>query len=226
VSDKVLTAGETISVTFKANQFIDIAAYQFALGFDPAQLEYTAVQSSGVLEFTDDNFGAFNSQSGEFRAVWSTAQGQNLSQGTGVFTMKFNVLESGHKLSEVLYLDQTELPAIAYNTELVETGLGLQFIDTQVSGTSGPAVHPDLQLLQNHPNPFMERTTIGFVLPGACDTQLRIFDINGRLVTEMHKSYPSGYQQETFDLKGQSGVLYYELTTPFGVLAKKMIIVN
>jgi hypothetical protein len=226
VNDKVLTAGETIAVTFNANQFIDIAAYQFALGFDPAQLEYASVQSSGVLEFTDDHFGAFNSQSGEFRAIWSTAQGQNLSQGTGVFTMKFNVLESGHKLSEVLYLDETALQAVAYNTALVETGLGLQFIDTQVSGTSNPSVHPDLQLLQNRPNPFMEQTTIGFVLPGVCDAQLRIFDINGKLITEINKQYQSGYQQEIVDLKGQSGVLYYELTTPFGVLAKKMVVTH
>jgi hypothetical protein len=70
------------------------------------------------------------------------------------------------------------------------------------------------------PNSFTEPTSIGFILSDSCNAQLRTFtfDINGKLVTEMSKSYPIDHQLETFDLKGQSGILYYKSTTPFGIL--------
>ncbi|MCB9333935.1 MAG: hypothetical protein H6574_23005 [Lewinellaceae bacterium] len=38
------------------------------------------------------------------------------------------------------------------------------------------------------------------------------------------KNYPAGYNEETLELRelGTSGILYYELTTPFGKLTRKM----
>ena len=69
-------------------------------------------------------------------------------------------------------------------------------------------------------------TTIGFVLPEACDATLRVFDVNGRLLGEQSATYPAGEHALAFDFgaKTASGVLCYELTTPWGVLAKKMIL--
>jgi hypothetical protein len=103
--------------------------------------------------------------------------------------------------------------------------VALVYTGAQTSGTIDPNKPAGLELLQNVPNPTIGQTTIGFVLPQSCEAQLRILDVNGRLVTEKTVVYPAGYQQETFDLSGQSGVLYYELTTPFGTLVKKMVVV-
>jgi hypothetical protein len=52
--------------------------------------------------------------------------------------------------------------------------------------------------------------------------------MNGRMIEEKSKTYPAGYQEETFILgdKAGNGVLYYELTTPFGKMARKMIAVS
>jgi hypothetical protein len=79
-----------------------------------------------------------------------------------------------------------------------------------------------LQLLQNQPNPFKGQTTIGFVLPEAGEAQLRIFDVNGRLITERTKQYAAGYQEESF-LLNREGVFYCKLTTEFGELVRKMV---
>ncbi|MBK8965967.1 MAG: T9SS type A sorting domain-containing protein [Lewinellaceae bacterium] len=80
-------------------------------------------------------------------------------------------------------------------------------------------------LLQNQPNPFTAETAIGFVLPGACAAQLRVFDATGRLLWQRDGEYPVGYSAETLRLDGlaASGVLFYELTTPFGTLTKRMV---
>ncbi len=37
---------------------------------------------------------------------------------------------------------------------------------------------------------------------------------------------PAGKNEAVFDLGNAQGVLYYELTTPFGVLARKMVAVG
>ena len=81
------------------------------------------------------------------------------------------------------------------------------------------------QLLQNYPNPFLRQTTIGFVLPEACEAQLRIVDAGGRVVAERRNQYPAGRHAEVFDLDVAPGVLYYELTTPWGRMARKMTVV-
>ena len=226
VNDQLLNEGDIITVPFQVSRFDDIAAYQMALGFDPEKLSYLDVTSTGVLNLTEDNFGAFNSQNGEFRAVWSTATGENIKDGKTLFTLRFQVLEGGRKLSDVLAIREEMLEARAYTTALAEAGMVLLFNEAQVSGTSSLAPDQGLSLLQNRPNPFTDQTVIGFVLPAACDAQLRIFDINGQLITAINQSYTAGYQQEIIRLEGQTGVLYYELTTPFGTLSKKMVVVK
>ena len=72
----------------------------------------------------------------------------------------------------------------------------------------------------------MIKTTIGFVLPDACDATLRVFDTNGRLLREHSAFYAAGKHSEEFEFgdTGLEGVLYYELTTQYGVLAKKMVV--
>jgi len=63
------------------------------------------------------------------------------------------------------------------------------------------------------------------VLPGSCEASLRVFDASGRLLQEHQGWYPAGRNSVDFDFGiGMSGLLYYELTTSFGVLAKKMVL--
>jgi len=94
-------------------------------------------------------------------------------------------------------------------------------------GSATATVEPaaGLLLLQNRPNPFPDVTTVGFVLPAACEATLRVFDVNGRLLREQSGYYNAGEHFVTFDFTktDASGVLLCELTTPSGVLAKRMV---
>ena len=225
VPDQVLQTGSEVLTEFRASQLEDLAAFQFALRFDPAQLQLAAVHTDGsALPLTMDNFGLYHVSEGEIRAVWSQAEGLFVEEATSVFSLKFNVLEGGGKLSEALSLDEDALPGYAYNSALAESGVQLNFLGT--TGAGSPASAGGLQLLQNQPNPFNGTTTIGFVLPEACELQLRIFDTAGRLITERRAQYPAGGHAERFDLENATGVLYYELVTPFGILAKKMTVIG
>ncbi len=79
---------------------------------------------------------------------------------------------------------------------------------------------------QNRPNPFSDRTTVSFILPASAETQLRVLDVNGREILRLDKSCTAGYNEEALLLKGVTGVLQLELTTPWGVAVKKMVAVR
>ena len=175
-----------------------------------------------MLTLTTDHFGTYNIAEGEIRSVWSQATGAFLDEGVVVFNLRFAVLQSGVKLSEVLQLAESVLPALAYTGALLESNVVLVY--DELTGTGPDAGAAEYDLLQNTPNPFSDKTTVAFVLPGACDVALRVFDTSGRLLQEHAGYYAAGRHRVEFDFGNEQagGVLYYELTTPFGVLVKKM----
>jgi hypothetical protein len=229
-TDRKIQEGETLEVSFTVSNFTDIAAYQFALGFDPAALEFQSVEvlTDLIPLSVEGNFGFFNVEAGEIRALFSTLPGQDMPADQPVFRLIFKALESGQKLSEVLQIDPEVIPAIAFNTDLDETGVELEFVQEVVSISPEPAAGSKVELRQNRPNPFDRETTIGFVLPEACDAQLRVYDVNGIELLRINKTYEAGYHEENLNIEkqGGGGLLFCELTTPYGVAVLKMLIVE
>lgn len=224
-SDRKLEQGETVEVDFTVSNFNDIAAYQFAFGFDPEKLVY-----EGAEVLTDliplDADGDFGLLDGQLRTSFSMVEGYNLPEGEPVFRLRFAVLESGHKLSELLALSPEALSPRAYSSLLLMTDVELEFSQDLINSAVEPGAAPQVQLLQNRPNPFERETAIGFILPEACEAQLRVYDVNGYELLKTTKRYPAGYNEERLETDAAPGMLFYELTTPFGVLVKKMIVIG
>jgi len=222
--DQVLTAGQEYHVAFRAAHFEALAGYQFALKFETAQLQLLDIETAKTaLDLSkEENFGLYQIADGEIRSLWFDPAGQSLSEGTPVFTLRFRALKGGMLLSEVLRLDANVLLPEAYTAELGRAEVQLVFTDAQTTGVSNPAALAGVHLLQNRPNPFAGATTIGFVLPKPCDAQLRVFDATGRELLRLNKAYPAGYSEEAVRIDA-AGILYYELTTPFGQVARRML---
>ena len=146
-----------------------------------------------------------------------------LGEAAAVFRLHFKALESGLKLSQVLYLDEDVLPAHVYNSAFAESVLQLLYSGS--TGTEQTASDAAL-LLENLPNPFTDVTTIRFVLPEAADAELRISDSSGRVLLSEKKHYAAGPQEETLQLTGASGVLFAELVTEHGRVVRKMLAVR
>lgn len=221
--DKTLQAGEEATLTFRSQGFADVAAYQFALRFDPAQLEFMALQTLPALGLTAENFGLYQLENGAVRGAWAAPEGLSLEDNTPVFQLTFKALQDNLQWSEALWLEMEEEPvAQAYRSGLQPSPLLLSFAET--TATQGPNNASSLQLLQNQPNPFSEATTIGFVLPQATEADLRLLDAAGRLVAERHCSGAAGYHTERFDFREvPAGIFFYELATPVGTLTRKMV---
>ncbi|MBK9335084.1 MAG: HYR domain-containing protein [Lewinellaceae bacterium] len=236
VRDRMLKAGETVELDFSVTNFMDIAAFQHGMRFDPSVLQYEGMTGTGTTIQLDaaSNFGAYQASAGELRTLWSVAQGVTLPGVQPMYRVRFTVLQGGMKLSDILFLDSEVMPAVAYTTDLAPRAVQLVF--SEIKHTGGlPALGDKVEvpitgfdLLQNRPNPFSDRTTIGFILTEACAAQLRVFDISGRELWRSDKTYPAGYHEEVLRLEelNATGMLYYELTTPQGKQTRKMMAVK
>jgi hypothetical protein len=71
----------------------------------------------------------------------------------------------------------------------------------------------EFALMQNYPNPFNPATTINFDLPLDSKVNLLIYDITGRLVSELLNSeFKAGYNSVKFNASNfASGVYFYSI---------------
>jgi len=86
----------------------------------------------------------------------------------------------------------------------------------------------NFSLAQNYPNPFNPTTVIGFQLPADGFVNLKIYDINGREVSELvNAKLNAGEYKIDFNAGNlPSGVYYYKMTTESFSETKKMILVK
>ncbi|MEQ1746859.1 MAG: HYR domain-containing protein [Saprospiraceae bacterium] len=227
--DRLLKAGQEYTVAFRVARFSGLAAYQFALKFETEGLQLLGVDvtNSPLGLSQEENFGLYQTADGEIRSIWLDPAGKTLADGTPAFALRFRALQGGVLLSELLRLETEILAPEAYTVEEGLSEIQLVFADAQTTDVANPAAIAGVRLLQNRPNPFSGTTVIGFVLPQACEAQLRVFDATGRELLHLNRPYPSGYSEEAVRLEtGSAGMLYYELTTPFGSLVRRMTSAN
>lgn len=83
-------------------------------------------------------------------------------------------------------------------------------------------------LFQNYPNPFNPVTTIRYGLPKDLNVKIKIYDILGRLVTQLvNDVQPAGNYSVNFDGSAySSGIYFYTIETPDFIQSKKMILLK
>jgi len=144
--------------------------------------------------------------------------------GVGLFSIRFTAKTAG-RLSDLISVSSSYTKAEAY---VRKSGGEVALNEVNLRFESEDIVNDHFELYQNQPNPFYNKTTIGFNLPEASTAVLTIYDVNGSTVQEISGSYESGYNEEVVNLskEGKSGVYYYRLVTPKRHLTKKMILIR
>jgi len=203
LQDRFVTAGETIAVPFRSAQ--DLLGFQFTLSH-PAFTLLDVEESTAV---SAQNFGTFEGA--------TTVSIQDAQQ----FTLRFKAHQSGN-LSDLLSVSGAVTRAEAYTAQTVaqkaKLSVALRFDGQKVSSVG-------FELYQNQPNPFVNRTAIGFYLPAAAEATLSVLDEAGRLVYQQKGQFPQGSNSISLDraLINTSGVLYYKLETATDGATRKMI---
>ena len=166
-------------------------------------LEVTGIVKSEKV--SESNFGIFND------ALTVSIDGAD------VFTVTFKAKNAG-RLSEMLGVSSRITQAEAYTPANVRQNVALRF-DRNVISEVG------FELYQNQPNPFVNRTFIGFHLPEAQSATLTITDELGRIIYVQKGDFAKGYNTVMLDkaLINTTGMLYYSLSAGSNSATRKMI---
>lgn len=216
VEDRTVKAGEVFEVKFKAAE--KALGYQFTLNYTDLELA-DIVPGPGMKA---DNFASFAAEN----ALTSSFNGAQ----QGEFTLKFKAKKAG-ELNKMIGVSSRITKAEGYHVnagpdglpsnEISKLDIALRFNGKDGSTISGVG----FELYQNQPNPFVNRTLVGFHLPAATAATLSVFDQAGRLVFQQKGDFPKGYNTIPLEkaLLNTTGVLYYTLETATHSASKTMI---
>ncbi len=216
IENQKINEGEQVCIPFKAKDFEAIEGFQFSLNFDPSKLDFIDFQK-GNLNMTSNNFGLRLLEEGVITCSWNDTKQQRLNDDEILFSLCFKANQAV-AIADAIALGNRYTPAEVYSTEMMN--LELNFESSNASST--------FTLYQNHPNPFVNKTNIGFDLPKADFVQLKILDTNGKILHFEEGNFDAGYNQITLDLtnKSSTGIFIYELSTSSQKATKKMVILK
>ncbi|MEM1121765.1 MAG: T9SS type A sorting domain-containing protein, partial [Bacteroidota bacterium] len=211
IEDRTVEAGEIIEVPFGATAFKNIEGYQFTLQFEGLELQQFI---EGVA--TEANFGFGLQERGYLVTSWNNLSTQANADAPELFRLKFKATQNG-KLADLLAINSAVTTSESYHSNGSLLGVELK----------AKPVITTFDLAQNTPNPFTTETTIGFELPAAAVVELNIIDLQGKVVQTQRGDFAKGAQRMVVSANElPNGTYYYQLVTPFGVAAKKMIVLR
>jgi len=214
LNDRAVISGETFDVRLSADQ--KVQCFQFTLNTE--DLEVVAISGDHMQV---SNFAVFpNDQA--VTASWNLPEGA-AAEAVGI-TLKLRAIRSG-MLSEMLGVSSRFTKLEAYKefsqNEPAPMSIALRY---QQDGAS-LIRNQDFELYQNEPNPFVDKTLIGFNLPEASQATLTIYDGTGRLLYTQKGEFDQGYNVFSIEqmLSNTDGTLIYRLVTDTHTATKMMI---
>jgi hypothetical protein len=211
IEDRFVKPGEHFTATFTATE--PVLAYQFTMNYTDLEIE-DVQPGSGMQE---DNFAVFPDQNALTTSVQMPKGADRIT-----FQVQFRAKAAG-QLSKMLGISSRITRSEAYPDEhgAEKYDIGFRFNNGGEQTITGLG----FELYQNVPNPWVNKTQIGFYLPNAGDATLTIYDDLGRAVFTESADYDRGYNAIFIEhaLLDKPGVLYYTLETPHGKATRKMI---
>ncbi|HRI59354.1 MAG TPA: T9SS type A sorting domain-containing protein, partial [Saprospiraceae bacterium] len=218
VEDKTVKAGEEVTVVFKAAEKVE--GFQFTLNFN----EMKVMDIRPGTDMKPDNFALFPDE----KALTTSWDASGSGGGQAEFSVKFKAKKAG-KLSEMLAVSSRITRAEAYaegndSNDGNFLDVAFRFNDQQSSTVTGVG----FELYQNQPNPFVNKTTVGFHLPEATEATLSVYDESGRLLFTQTGDFAKGYNAIMLDrnVLKTNGLLYYKLETANESATRKMILLK
>jgi hypothetical protein len=207
LTDQIMEADTAYTLTLKPVE--DVLGYQFTLKLNGLEL----IEILPGKNMSADNFAVFRHEAGTMLTVSAEIQ-------PGTFELRVKASASG-KLSQMLEVSSQITRAEAYGPDGVPMDVMLHF-NTDTSQRT------DFELYQNQPNPFTDKTSIGFYLPEAGSATLSVLDDSGRLLFSQTAAYAKGYNTITINrsLLPANGLLFYRLATAADQATRTMMVIG
>jgi hypothetical protein len=212
LEEQEVTEGQSVDLTFSTSDFNKVYGYQFTLELNGLRIETV---EGGAASMSEANIGILD----ENTVTVSYSDMEGIGSTDDLFTLTAIATQSG-KISEMINLTSNVINSEGY----VGQGLDIHTIELTINGAEAQAFSLD----QNEPNPFDEVTVIGFRLPESGNATLTVYDVSGRVITNIRGNYAQGYNEIKLDKEdlNATGVLYYTLKSGDYNATKKMIIIE
>ena len=118
IAPDTIASGQAFCVPVVVHDFDDIAALQFSMGWNPAVIEFTGVQSFGLPDLTAATFNTDGAPNGALALAWfdNSAQGVTLTDGATLFEVCFNAVGNNGASTIIAFTDTpTEREAATAN---------------------------------------------------------------------------------------------------------------
>ncbi len=218
IPDGEFEAGELVHVPVTIEDKIYFEGIQLQVEFNSSILKFENI-NNGICSLQDGNLNLNKVEEGVIRLSWN--QDKAIITSGPLFELVFTAVKHG-KVSEHIALSHQPFAAELYSEDSKTYELLLSFRQSEDKVSNG------FYLYQNQPNPFDHQTNISFVLPKDDYASLKIFDVNGRLLKEISKSFKSGLNTLLIDKRelATGGILYYKLETSTHRATRKMIMIE
>lgn len=143
IQNKTYNAGDIVIAKFKVSNFTNITGYQFAMKFNPTNLEFVGVDipADNPLQVSTNFFSWPNKPGyrvgpGEIRHLFSIPKGKTLPANTTAFSYVFKAKQAG-ELDDNLALAtcclSLPMKPLAYNYPLNLQTLSVSFVPSLIS---------------------------------------------------------------------------------------------
>ncbi len=224
---QVAKVGEVIEIPITAENFHELGSYQLGLSFDVAKLTFVGLNKSSNPLLSTIALGDQQLADGILRLSWFDATGAGVSAKPDeiLFTLKFRTNEEISDLGDILQINTRYIRAEAYTATAEPFDIALS-LSGSVAGAAQENAY-DYKLYQNAPNPFHDRTVIGFDLPKDIQAEIVIFDNLGKVVQHHAGHFTKGYNRIEFPRESlPGGVYYYALRTNEFSETRSMVILK
>ncbi len=210
-----LAPGEELDLPIQVTGFTNILGMQFQLEWDSTVLEFIGHSDYNLLGLGPLNFGPANPTS-SLKVSWFTfvSNGETLADDETVFVVKFKVIGEHQDSTALSFSTDFPVELIDINQPLAVTTISGSVVVDDPNDLVYP-VYSDAFVKPAFPNPFRLSTVIPFYLSETSLINLRIYDMQGRVVHIVETTLPEGNQEITIDeadLPGP-GIFNYHLYT-------------
>ena len=218
-SDVSYKTGDIVKMDITAGADADILGYQYTIDFESNDLEYVSYEP-GTIALDDANIATNNIENGYITTSWSNANVTHITKEDKLYTLTFRA-KTNNTLSNSVEINSMITKAEIYNSQLNAENVVLTFSRSTTS-------EDYLSVYQNVPNPFNNKTNIGFDLGKDANVTITLMDITGKKVYERTAFYTSGSHNMLLNAEeiGVRGMIYYTIEADGYAVSKKMLIID
>jgi hypothetical protein len=179
-------------------------------------------------EFIVDGFGTLKLPSGDYPCLRLTSNDYIISHTPLGYD---SALIRGYHwyAKDITQLHITTIPEDQFDLSTIDINAFSYSIPGGPAGIDKPISDKNISVLeQNHPNPFVSETTIGYKLSNAGNVVLKVYDFTGKEIeTLVDERQTAGYHEVSFSRDNLvAGIYFFRLETEGSSLRKKMMIMD